>query len=478
MGISITDVELNQGTRINIAQAADWVGGDGRATFAVKDRDSLIRVHFTVPEDWVPHEVEGRLHLYYPDNTEETLTQTFNVEGSSHEGTLNRTFYFGLQAALGQAHPGTQFQVELIEDQSLSSGAEGVWQTPADGPNHIGFEADPMQIKMMLVPIRYQAEGKDITAEITDDDKQRINDWMYENNPVQEVLIEVHEPITISQALGGLSPVLSVIAQLRAQEAPDDNVYYHALLDQGCQFTGCGNGGLLGQAIDIPGPLKSQSGGRIASSMYYKPNGTVTEMSLETIVHEHGHTQGQFHIFCPNGGSQGNDGSYPDPNGKIQEWGFGVRNFQLHSPTAEYDYMSYCRPQWFGPWTWTKAYERVRALTSWDFGDGGAPEETYPLLVGAYHEDGTTDWWTMDGALFTPRVSATDHFEFEINGEWVSQAVEIRELSESDAYWIFTPLPGPISSINQIRRLEGEVAAAVDVNDVRVLHRATSYASE
>ncbi len=477
-GISITHVEANQGTRIDIGQGADWIDGSGRVGYLVKDRDMMIRVHYDVVDDWVPHEVEARLHLIHPDDTEETLTQKVVVEGDSFEGDLQRTFYFGLTADKNQVQPGTKYQVELYEDESMAVGDEGDWANPASGPNFIGLEADPMEIKIVLVPLHYQAEGKDIIAPMNEENLQAIENYMHESNPVQRILLEVHDPLPWTSPLQGLSQVLNTVAQLRQQENPAPNVYYHAMVDQGCQFTGCGNGGLLGQAIDIPGPSQGQGYLRVAASMYHTPNNDiVTDTSLETIVHEHGHSQGQFHIFCPGGGAAGTDNSYPDANGGIQAWGFGIRYFMLHNPNVAYDYMSYCRPQWFGPWTWNKTYERILALTSWDQGDV-APEPEYPILIGAYNEDGSTEWWTADGVIPDERLSATDQIQFTIGGETVAQPAAIHEMVESDAYWVVTPLPAGLDSISSIVHLQGgEAAPPVQPANVRELHHTTQFVS-
>ncbi len=480
-GISITSVEINQGTGQDIARGRDWVDPSGRASFIVEGRDAVVRVHFTIEEDWTPREIEARLHLQYLDGASETVSQTMLVESSSTPGVLDSTFLLDLAAADGQTVSGAKFQVELYQKPDDSPAeppaADDVWQTPADGPNWVGFESDPMQLKLVLVPIHYQADGLDIVAEVNDDDLARIEDTFFDSNPVQDVLIDVHSPLLFTDPLGGdlfsgLSPLLSAVAQLRADENPGPNVYYHALLDQGCQFTGCSqNGGLLGQAINIPGPSMGEANLRVAASMYYKPDGAITELSLETMVHEHGHVQGLMHIFCPMGGSFGNDPTFPDPEGKIATWGLGLRSRQLHEAGVEFDYMSYCRPQWLGPWTWNKTYNRVRELSAWDAG-ASAPVETYPVLVGAHHGDGATEWWTMDMAIDDAARSAGERVEFSLNGEWVSQPVVVRELSEGDAYWILTPLPAPLDTITQIRHVEGARASAVRLDGIKQLHRA------
>ncbi|MEZ4429209.1 MAG: hypothetical protein R3A51_16170 [Nannocystaceae bacterium] len=472
-GISILQVEANQGVRLDIAEGPDWVDGSGRTSYLVSDRDTMLRVHFELADGWVPHDVEARLHLTLPNDEVIEKTQTLLVESDSHPGSLDRTFYFGLIGEKGETEPGTKFQIELYEEEAVSVGDEQVWASPADGPNLIGFEGDTMELKIVFVPLHYTANGQDITAEVTDNDKQALENYLHEFNPLQKIIIDVHSPYEWPQQLTALSPVLNAISQLRAQEDPGPNVYYHALVNQGCQFTGCTNGGLLGQAAGIPGPAVGEQFQRVAASMYHTPNnGLPTELSLETVVHEHGHTQGLSHVFCPGGGSGGNDPSFPDPNGLIEVWGFGIRYFRLHNPSVETDYMSYCHPQWVNPWTWNKTYDRIKTLTSWDNGDVAPDEDIRPLLIGGHNADGTSAWWTVDGSLTDDKISADHAVEFWIDGAKHKVASGVIPLtSEPGAYWLVTPLPAEVNAIEKIVHVSSDEAAPVAVDQINTYHR-------
>lgn len=435
-GIDIVAVEANQGTRVDIGLAGEWSDGNQRSTYLVKNRNTLIRVHFTVDSDWVPHEVEARLKLIYPDSTEKVLTNTLMVEASSTEPDIKSTFFFGLLAE--DIVPNLSYQVELYEHMDAHTKDPTIWATPQN-PALVGIEDAPVEMKIVLVPLHYTAEGKDVTAAPTEEALQALTNWMSDTNPVQNVTFELHEPLEWNEEIFWLDPVLQAVAQIRAQDAPAENVYYHALVDIDCQFAGCGNGGLLGQAIDLPSDSKNDAYVRVASSIYHDPGGIPTALTLETIVHEHGHSQGLQHVFCPGGGSGGNDPNYPHPEGQIEGWGFGISNSLLYPPDYV-DYMSYCHPQFVGPWTWSKTFNRIKTLTSWDYEDS-QPAPAQALLVASHFPDGTEAWWTTEGGFEAARQSGTHQLEIWRDGQVTTQPVEVRTLSEGPGYWVVTPMP-------------------------------------
>lgn len=440
-GIDIVAVEANQGTRVDIGLAGEWAGGEDRSTYLLDSRNMLVRVHFTVASDWAPHEVEARLRVIYPDQTEKVLTQVLMVEGDSQENDIGSTFSFGLAASEGEVIPDMNYKVELYEHEDVHTTEPGIWATPTGDPQLVGIEDDPLEMKVVLVPLHYTAEGKDITANPSEEALTRLRNWMLDTNPVQSVTFEMHEPLEWNQPIPGLLfDVLNAVAQLRAADAPGENVYYHALLDIDCDFVGCGGGGLLGQAIDLPSDSKADAYVRVAASVYHDPGGVPTDLTLETIVHEHGHSQGLQHIFCPGGGSQGNDPTYPNTEGEIEGWGFGISNSLLYPPDFV-DYMSYCHPQFVGPWTWTKVYARVMTLTSWDYEDS-EPAPMGELLIAAHNpETDAETWWTVKGGLSAARTSATHTIEVWRDGEVTTQPAEVRTMSDGPGYWVVTDMP-------------------------------------
>jgi hypothetical protein len=453
-GISIVEVELNQGTRIPIGEGGDWVDGADRLGYLIASRDSLLRIHYTVDEGWAPRPIEARLTLGYPDGTTQTLSSIRQVEANSQPYSLNGTFYFGLVADAGQTVAGTTYQIELWETEGGAGEglAEGANVNPAEGARLIGFESVPMQIKVVLVPIDYNNRIPDLSESV----QATVVNNLYEQNPATEILYDIHAPVAYTSTLTNLGNLLPVMSQLRSAEAADPNTYYHALVDVG----GAALGGTLGISY-LAGNQKADASSRVSATVLWSVNPSI---GADTFTHEHGHAQGLAHVACPNGGAAGPDPAYPHANGRIGNSGFGIRRFLLFDPTSAYDYMSYCGPSWVSDWTWNKTYQRIKTLTSWDFEGAGAganePEGT--LLIGAIYPDGAREWWTVPGAIDPEQISGQDQFEFEIGGERVAAWGAASVLSDGQTQWVKVELPAELEAIGAITHVRGDEVEAID----------------
>ncbi|MFV8749424.1 zinc-dependent metalloprotease family protein [Nannocystaceae bacterium ST9] len=472
LGIAITEVEANQGTRVPIGQAnGEWVDGAGRNTFLTSSRDTLIRVHFTVDPGWTAHDVRARLTLTHPSLTEPLVReQDLTVEGDSTPTSLTRTFYFGLIEAEGETLPGANYQIELFEKDTEQNTAlpELANVTPASGPAPVGFESDPMQMKIVLVPIHYTGDGKDMLPDLGQENLDIMINRMFEENPLQEIIYEVRaEPVPYTQTLNQLGSLLPIMAQTKQADGADANVYYHAIITTGCLIEGCASSGTVGIA-NLPSDSKNDSLMRVAASILYDVNSTA-----DTFVHEVGHNQGLSHVYCPDGMSAGNDPAYPYPDGEIGNWGFGIRNFSLHNPTASHDYMTYCGNTWPSDWTFNKTYLRIRELTSWDFEGAPAPEDDgwmgEELLVGALYPDGSREWFTIAGKVDPEEIRPDESLEFQVDGQVVAMPTIVRTLSDDQTQWVYAPLPTErFSDIDAIAHVRAGERSTVEPASVRL----------
>ena len=370
-GISIEEIELNQGTRIPIGSAGDWIDGPDRLGFVIASRDSLLRVHYSVVADWEPRDIEARLTLVAPDKTTTVATQVATVEHSSQPEALDGTFWFELRNELGQTEAGTEYRVELWETVPGAGGqfAEGVAVNPSEGPEPIGFEAVAMQIKVVLVPIEYEGTLPDLSDAV----QRQLVDNLYEQNPVTEVVWDVHPPVVYDDNLSSLASLLPVMSQLRSAEAVEPNVYYHAFVDVGAQSLG----GVFGIS-DSASDEQADAASRVSATVLWSVKPAT---AADTFTHETGHAQGLAHVECPDTNAAEPDVGYPHPDGRIGAWGFGVRRKLVYDPAEAFDYMSYCSPTWVSDWTWNKTYARIRTLTAWDSEGTTSPRPTGTLLI-------------------------------------------------------------------------------------------------
>ena len=202
--------------------------------------------------------------------------------------------------------------------------------------------------------------------------------------------------------------------------------------------------------------------------------------SSETFVHEVGHSQGRYHVFC-NGQEGGPDPSYPtypdegQTHGEIHDWGFGVINCKLYPPTVHKDYMTYCHPVWASTWGWNKVYPIIQALSKWD--DAGAPKPDDPItnngsiLVGSIYPDGKETWISVPGAVNPEDISGVHSVEFTIDGKVVHQPAALLTQPEGDVVLVVTQLPERWDAVTQMHHLAGPKRIAVPVAKVDQHHQ-------
>ncbi len=485
-GISITEIEANQGTRVAITgEGGEWRGPDQRNMLLVSNRDTLIRVHFEVDEGWRPREVMARLTLDVGAAAPIVKDQIMLVNDGSSRNSLTRTFYFGLVAENGETVPGARISVELLEgDYDVDTSVpERVNVAPASGPQLLGFESDPMQMKVMLVPIRYTGgEGDERVPNLDEANVDTLIDALYEHNPVSEIIYQVRGAVEYDEPMENLGSLLPLMAALKQHDGVDPNIYYHAFIDIGCPVVGCGSSGVAGIAV-VAGSTQNAGTTRVGASVFWTSQTDNIEMTTGTFVHEIGHNQGLAHVACPGVDAASPDPGYPYDKGMIGEWGFGIRSLTLHSPTSSHDYMTYCGNTWGSDWTYLKTYERIRTLTSWDFADAGheagAGDEAgldewvmgEELVVGALYPDGTEQWFALDGAIEVEEIAGGETLAFELDGRSIEQPVVLRTLSDGETQWVIAPLPEG-RHIDEVERLEhrrgGEVRRVLTRDDIEV----------
>jgi hypothetical protein len=451
-GIHLTEVEANQGTAILIGQNGAWVGPTERNAYMIRDRDTLVRVQHVVDEGWIPREITGVLHLIDGQGNELTpRTRTFMVSGDSDPRDLNTEFYFSVLAV--EAQPGLSYWVELLEasDTDVSGLSEGINTTP-EGYELVGYEQTALEMKVMLVPINYTYIDPPTLVELTDADLVAIGDDLLQNNPLQSVTLTVHEPYEYTNHITDLGQLLSPMSALRGNEGAEPNVYYHALVDVNGPSVN-----MVAGIAQLTGDDKSSGSSRVAATVWFKMGDIPPAQSTGTMVHEIGHNQGLSHVYCPNASTPaaGPDPNYPHEDGKIGVYGFGIRSFQLYTPTGAHDYMTYCGNAWVSDWTWNKTYNRIRTLTGWDY-EGGAAQElgpTVPLLVGTLFANGNEDWWVMQG--HAPQLGAEQRIALVRDGGVVDELyTSVSMLSDNETVVVTAPLPTSMSEIDGLVRID------------------------
>lgn len=448
--LALTTVLVNQGVDVPIAVNGEWIGPADRNTYVVANRDTLVRGFWELPEGWVEREITARLELEYDDGTSEVLEDTKLIDRASFPGGYDRSFVFPLVAE--DLPPGVKFHMSLWEaEPGYEDLPEStvVTEAPLGGLQQIGVQPEPAEIKVVFVPVAYTGGGCNTdTSTLTEEEEQKFIDYLHEQNPVKEVVWDFRRdtPIEWGTELTGLWELWEPLQQMRVADAAGPNVYYYALVNA------CANGidGAGGIAPGTPPPTKDSAMLRVSTGLWL-PN--QKDYSYHTFVHELGHNQGLAHVFCAGGDAAGTDPGYPYDNGVIGVWGFGIRRFQFQSPTATFDYMTYCSPNWVSDWTWNKTYNQIRTLTSWD-SEGGAPSQPEgELLMGVIGEDGVEKWWTVPGSLPTEHYSGEQWLSFDYGGEELELPAAVQTLDDGSAM-IVAPVPKPGITAQAVTRVD------------------------
>lgn len=456
-GLTIRAVEVNQGTAVDVVRDDQIIAAEERNARLIRNRDTLIRVHHVIddPDTWIAREITGILRIQAPEGPELVLTRNVTVTGDSDPRRLDSTFYFGLPA--DDLLAGTEIRVELRETDpalDVSSLSEGLAATPV-APLEV--EDTPLELRVVLVPVRYEYLDPPREPDITADDLALLHDQLLQQNPVQRIDLQIRsEPLVRTEQLLNLGSLLAPTREVRAQDGVPPNVYYHALVD----VNGPSVSSVAGIAM-LTDATKEDAGDRVAVTVYHKhvkpppedaedqtPVVFPPTASARTFVHEIGHNQGFRHVACPNAGAAGPDPDYPHADGKIGVFGFGIRDYRLYTPTASHDYMSYCGNSWVSDWTWNKAFTRIEILTSWDSEGLGAAPSLAPLLVGLLTADGYEEWSVHQGPAPT-RTDPRARIEYSIAGSIAASVPASVELLSDDATVLITAaLPLELGNID------------------------------
>ena len=391
-GIRITAVEANQGVGVNIASDGVWVDGASRNSPLLGGRDTLVRAYWEYDADWTPREIEARLTLYPPDAEPYTRTRRTFVEQESSGKYIDRSWYFSIPE--DEAVEGLKFQVSLFEvDESFGSLPEPETPpvSPLAGENWVGFEEQPMQLKIHVVPFISAWSGCNREPDTSDAVRARFEEIMLQRNALHEVDITWESPETITFQVNSFNQLFPYLDDRRVANGLLPNVYYYGLIDA-CTGDLSGAGGL---AMTIPGDSMEAGFQRISAGLSLGLDWTST-----TFVHEVGHTQGLMHAYCASNPNDGPDPNFPHDDARIGAWGFGIKDFIIRDRDNARDYMSYCyNGSWASDYHWWKTYNRIRTLTSWETGGDHQEPTTQSVLVSLVDGDGRVTSYVTEGVI-------------------------------------------------------------------------------
>ena len=170
-GVSITAISLYQGVRRPLME-------NGAAASSnlpiIAGRDALLRIFYATD----PNVFNGQpvsAVLTFGDN--EPLVVQTPIGGASTEEDLGSTINFDVPAALLDAG---SYRVELLHAPTITSGTNLSATYPAEGQEGFFAEYPGPQVKVVLVPIAYGADGSNRLPDTSDAQIQRYHDTIYQ----------------------------------------------------------------------------------------------------------------------------------------------------------------------------------------------------------------------------------------------------------------------------------------------------------
>ncbi len=344
-GLELTGFEIYQTIRIPIVENGAVVP---RTIPLVANKPSVLRVYVRPTGGWTARSVMAFVRI---DTGAEvrTMMETATISGTSTIGSPSSTL--NLEIPRDALTPGATISVSLLE---MSGRGGDLARFPRDG-GELDLEAEQNGgIDVVVVPIRYDADGSNRMPDTSEAAMDALRDQLLSMWPVSDVRLRVRASVSTSRTVAptsgqAWSALLDGVGNLRQTDGAPGSEYYLGLFAPAATFREfCGRGCIAGIA-----PLNQ---GNYQSQRYGLALGYGDEDNRYSAIHELGHAHGRPHAPC--GGVSGAEPGYPHSGGTTGVWGFDFRTQRLLDPSTK-DFMGYCEPQWVSDWSYLRLYQRV-----------------------------------------------------------------------------------------------------------------------
>jgi hypothetical protein len=349
-GITLTRVEIYQGLQVKLMEDGVAVAND---LPVVIGRDALFRLYYDVEPGFEGTPTTARLTI----GDEEFEVQA-SVGSISNESSLGSTINIEVPGDMLMA---TDWRVDVLQPREETSGSNKAAAFPSDSEAKESLDVTnpggPLRVR--LVPVQYQADGSGRLPVTTEDQLELIQDMFFNVYPVGEVEIIVDDPFPWTQPVapngGGWGELLDAITNYRQTAGADVNEYFYGAFRPSDDFGEFCGGGCIAGLANLAGP--GDPGQRAGIGLGFAGPG-----SIETAIHEVGHTHGRQHTPC---GVSPSDPGFPTDEvhveASIGRWGLNMAQNQLVDPGIK-DFMSYCDPTWVSDYTFEALLTRIQAV--------------------------------------------------------------------------------------------------------------------
>jgi hypothetical protein len=403
--LEITAIEVSQSVVQPIYQDGEVLNPATYGVPLVPGRHMWVRALWDPPLEWTPRPLTARLHLEFPDGEEEVVYEDREtadghppvVVGKSSPTDMLTSFYWRLSPE--DVVPGIRYSVTVVETEPADDipASTGKTRWPREENTSMPIQSAPAELRLSLVGVRYEVPGCSTdTSMLSEDEIEAIRSGFEVWSAIESnsVVIDTSLSIDITSPADPFT-LLELVGPIRAMYPEIPDAFFYILLDDCSQFPS----GVLGVApVNSDPPVLGEATMRYGAGLWHP--GDMRE-SVNTAVHEVGHSQGALHAPC--GGVDGPDPAYPHPEATLGARGLDPLTAQFYAPEDYTDFMSYCRPYWISDYRFTKNYVVQSTLTS--FAGAGmqppAPPSGYTgvMLTGIVQPEGETRWWINHNAM-------------------------------------------------------------------------------
>ncbi|MCK9463377.1 MAG: hypothetical protein M0R80_27465 [Proteobacteria bacterium] len=358
--VQLTDIELYQGVRVPIMEGGESaISGD---VPIVAGRDTVIRAYVQVEEGFEARTLWLRVELTGAGDAR-VFAEENEVSASSTAGSIASTLNVTVPGAELEAGQAISVSIhETVEDAPGSGSDDGaLW--PTDGEQDLGVTEQMAPMKLVLVPVEYNADGSGRLPDTSAAQLELFEDYFYAMYPVSGVEITVDDPMPYGGVVGaygnGWDNLLNTVTQRRTDNGAGVEEFYYGLVSPEDSFGEyCSGGCVTGMSWQPTAPGSMQVGTGIGFPGDYAAN---------TAVHEVGHSSGLGHAPC--GGPSGVDPLFPYGDGGIGVMGYDVTKEYgenpLKDPNTYKDMMTYCDPDWISDYHFGLLFERVDVINQY-----------------------------------------------------------------------------------------------------------------
>lgn len=346
-GLTIEQIAVYQGVKIQLMQANAALDVASRNTDVVAGREAMFRVFVTVGQGFTARQLSARI---YVENGSAVDTYFAKQEISASSTDADTMSSFQIVVPKDKITTETRYVVEVVECGTGSGSVQSPRFPVTDGAELSARETGTL--KVHILPVQANGGVPDTSTE----GLRLYREILLAMYPITDLEFTVGDTVETGYPIDWEGLVDALRAK-RERDNPPSDVYYYGLLKPTRSIGEfCSGSCTLGIGYVVP-PDVWAAVARVAVGV-----GFAESFSAETMAHEIGHNHGREHAPC--GPVAGPDPNFPYQGGRLGSWGYDARSQSFLDPNDNTDIMGYCDNFWISDYTYDAILNRVAAVNN------------------------------------------------------------------------------------------------------------------